>query len=69
MKLKYSESHPLKSCLLIWEFFIPLNRNHGHEFNSEREKLGIPTLKADWEKDKYQSKKFPDQADLQSAQK
>ena len=43
---------------LIWEFFIPLNRNHGHEFNSEREKLGIPTLKADWEKDKYQSDKF-----------
>lgn len=44
--------------IIISEFFIPLNTNHGLEFNSEREKLGIPKLKTDWEKDKTQSEKY-----------
>jgi hypothetical protein len=44
--------------IIITEFFIPLNKNHGIEFNSEREILGIPELKVDWEKDKAQSEKY-----------
>ena len=44
--------------VLISEIFIPLNTNHGLEFNPDREKLGIPTLKSDWEKDTYLSKKY-----------
>ncbi|BAO76726.1 hypothetical protein [Winogradskyella sp. PG-2] len=42
---------------IISEFFIPLNTNHGFEFNTEREKLGIPELKDDWKIDEAQSKK------------
>ncbi|MFC4635587.1 hypothetical protein ACFO3O_16875 [Dokdonia ponticola] len=44
--------------VLISDFFIPLNTNHGFDFNTEREKLGIPKLKTDWEKDETQSKKY-----------
>ncbi len=42
----------------ITEFFIPLNKDRGIEFNSERRILGIPELKVDWKKDKAQSGKF-----------
>jgi hypothetical protein len=44
--------------IIISEFFIPLNTNHGFEFNTEREKLGIPKLETDWKKDKTQSEKY-----------
>lgn len=44
--------------ILTSRFFIPLNTNHGIEFNSEREKLGLPILGVNWEKDKTQSKKY-----------
>ena len=44
--------------IIISEFFIPFNTNHGIEFNPEREKLGIPKLKVDWKKDKTQSEKY-----------
>jgi hypothetical protein len=44
--------------VIISEFFIPLNTNHGLEFNSERVNLGIPKLEIDWEKDKTQSEKY-----------
>ncbi len=44
--------------IIISEFFIPLNTNHGLEFNSEREKLGIPKLTTDWKKNETQSGKY-----------
>ncbi|MGY3795899.1 hypothetical protein [Aquimarina sp. 433] len=44
--------------MVISEFFIPINKNHGLEFNTEREKFGIPKLKSNWEKDKIQSGKY-----------
>jgi hypothetical protein len=43
--------------ILTSKFFIPLNTNHGFEFNAEREKLGIPKLETDWKKNETQSKK------------
>ena len=42
----------------IYEYVIPLNTNHGIEFNSEREKLGIPIIGDNWENRKYQSDQF-----------
>jgi hypothetical protein len=42
----------------IYQLIIPLNKNHGIEFNSEREKLGIPELGIDWEIDDYYSEQF-----------
>jgi hypothetical protein len=44
--------------IITSEFFIPLNTNHGIEFNTEREKLGIPKLEVNWEKDKTQFGKY-----------
>ncbi|MBJ2176479.1 hypothetical protein JBL43_19670 [Aureibaculum sp. A20] len=37
----------------IYELIIPLNKNHGIEFNYEREKLGIPELGTDWKIDNH----------------
>ncbi len=42
----------------IYELVIPINKNHGIEFNSEREKLGIPKIGDDWETKKYWSDQF-----------
>lgn len=42
----------------IYELVIPLNKNHGIEFNSEREKLGIPKIGDNWENRKYSSDQF-----------
>jgi hypothetical protein len=42
----------------IYEHTIPLNRNNGIEFNSTREKLGIPLIGENWKIDKPQSKQF-----------
>tara|TARA_R110000787_G_scaffold286284_1_gene403966 strand:- start:1134 stop:1715 length:582 start_codon:yes stop_codon:yes gene_type:complete len=44
--------------IIISEFFIPFNTNHGFKFNTEREKFGIPKLETDWKKDKVQSEKY-----------
>ncbi|WP_157811075.1 hypothetical protein [Cellulophaga sp. RHA19] len=44
--------------IIIVDFFIPLNTNHGIEFNIEREKIGIPKLETDWKKDKTESEKY-----------
>lgn len=30
------------------EYIIPFNKNHGIEYNSEREKLGIPAIASNW---------------------
>ena len=38
--------------------YIPLNKNHGIEFNNEREKLGIPKIGKNWEHKKHQSDQF-----------
>ncbi|WP_405265685.1 hypothetical protein [Cellulophaga sp. Ld12] len=41
-----------------YELIVPFNKNHGMEFNSEREQLGIPTLKSNWEVRDYESEQF-----------
>tara|TARA_R110002126_G_scaffold146478_1_gene292481 strand:- start:178 stop:690 length:513 start_codon:yes stop_codon:yes gene_type:complete len=41
-----------------YENYIPLDKNHGIEYNSEREKLGIAEIGENWEKRKYQSEQF-----------
>jgi hypothetical protein len=41
-----------------YELIIPINKNHGIEFNFEREKLGIPKIGENWKNRKYQSEQF-----------
>ncbi len=43
------------------EYIIPFNKNHGIEFNSEREKLGIPKIGNEWKIDNYYSGQFETQ--------
>jgi hypothetical protein len=43
------------------EYSIPFAKNHGVEYNKEREKLQIPTLSNDWEIDEHQSTQFETQ--------
>jgi|TARA_B110000240_G_scaffold179513_1_gene209823 hypothetical protein len=42
----------------IYELIIPINKKNGIEYNSEREKLGIPKIGENWENRKYQSEQF-----------
>lgn len=42
----------------IYELVIPINKSHGIEFNSERDKLGISGIGENWENRKYQSDQF-----------
>lgn len=42
----------------IYELVIPFNKNYGIEFNSEREKLGIPKIGNTWENRKYDSDQY-----------
>ena len=42
----------------LYKNIIPFNKNHGIEYNSEREKLGIPKIGENWENRKYQSDQF-----------
>lgn len=42
----------------IYEFAFPLNKKHGIEFNTEREKLGIPKIGENWEIDNHYSEQF-----------
>ncbi|WP_405207223.1 hypothetical protein [Aquimarina sp. LLG6339-5] len=42
----------------IYELTIPLNKKHGIEFNTEREKLAIPKIKEDWKIDNHYSEQF-----------
>ena len=46
------------SLVKIYEHTIPLNKNNGIEFNSTREKLGIPKIGENWEFDKSESSQF-----------
>lgn len=43
---------------VIYESVIPFNKNHGIEFNSEREKLRIPKIGNTWENRKYDSDQY-----------
>lgn len=45
----------------IYQLVIPLNKNHGIEYNFEREKLGIPKIGENWENRKYSSDQFTTQ--------
>lgn len=40
------------------EYLIPFHKNHGIEFNVEREELGIPLLQEDWELNRSESGQF-----------
>ena len=40
------------------EYVIPFNKNHGIEFNTEREKLGIPKIGENWKISEYESGQF-----------
>lgn len=42
----------------VSKHIIPLKQNYGIEFNSKRKNYGIPVIKKDWEKDKYESEQF-----------
>lgn len=42
----------------IYELVIPFNKNHGIEFNTEREKLGIPKIGNTWVNSKYDSDQY-----------
>ena len=44
--------------IIITEFFIPFNKNHGFEHNADREKLGIPIIESNWKKDYQRSDKY-----------
>jgi hypothetical protein len=46
------------SLVKIYEHTIPLNKNNGIEFNSTREKLGIPKIGENWKLDKAESSQF-----------
>lgn len=40
------------------KFFIPVKEHYGFEFNTERQRLGIPKIEDHWIKDKYESEQF-----------
>lgn len=42
----------------VYELIIPLNKNHGFEFNTERKKLGLPIIGDNWENREYDSDQF-----------
>ena len=44
--------------IIISEFFIPFNKNHGIEYNTERKHLGIPTIGNNWKVDDHYSEQF-----------
>lgn len=46
------------SLVKIYDYGIPLNKNNGIEFNSTREKLGIPIIGENWNINKSESNKF-----------
>jgi hypothetical protein len=46
------------SLVKIYEYGIPLNKNNGIEFNSTREKLGIPIIGENWNINKSESNQF-----------
>jgi hypothetical protein len=46
------------SLIKIYEHTIPIYKNNGIEFNSTREKLGIPIIAENWEIDKSESNQF-----------
>ena len=44
--------------IYVYINYIPLNKNHGIEFNPEREKLGIPKIGEKWKNRKYLSDQY-----------
>ncbi|WP_025665357.1 hypothetical protein [Aquimarina megaterium] len=42
----------------IYKSVVPINKNHGIEFNSEREKLGLPKLEKNWTISDWESEQF-----------
>ncbi|MGZ9675673.1 hypothetical protein [Flavobacterium sp. GNP001] len=46
------------SLVKIYEHTIPLNKNNGIEYNSTREKLGIPIIGENWKINKSESNQF-----------
>ena len=42
----------------VYELTFPLNKKHGIEFNTEREKLGVPKIGDNWKIDNYYSEQF-----------
>lgn len=46
---------------LVLNYGLPINKNSGIEFNSEREKLGIPKIGNEWKIDKYYSEQYETQ--------
>jgi hypothetical protein len=46
------------SLIKIYEHTIPIYKNNGIEFNSTREKLGIPIIGENWEIDMSESNQF-----------
>ena len=46
------------SLIEIWQHTMPLNKENGIEFNTSREKIGIPIIGTNWEIDKSQSEQF-----------
>lgn len=46
------------SLVKIYEHTIPLKKNNAIEFNSTREKLGIPKIGENWKLDKAESEQF-----------
>ena len=39
----------------IYDFVFPLEKKNGFEFNTEREKIGLPKLEGNWKMDKSES--------------
>ena len=46
------------SLVKIYEYVIPLKKNNGIEFNSTRQKLGIPIIGENWNINKSESNQF-----------
>ena len=55
---KYGFYIVLILIIMISDNFVPLNKNHGIEFNSERENLGIPIIETEWKKNRNISNKY-----------
>jgi len=43
---------------LVFNYAVPFNKNYGIEYNTEREKLGLPKLEKNWKVDEYGTEQF-----------
>ena len=46
------------ALFLVFNYAVPFNKNHGIEYNSEREKLGLAKLEKNWTIRDYESEQF-----------